>query len=151
MSPLRTEGRHQFDSAIHKFSEVEARSKAGPSQVESRNERVQQSSNEHAESITANSDFEQQITEDSGARDTFNGTRPERAEEVEHEKAGIICRKHSCPSVQPERHPWLSSTVWKLAAMHKPLHAVRKAPTTRPRLQELAVRQNPRMSKCTRC
>ena len=39
-------------------------------------------------------------------------------------------------------HPGLSSAAWNLAAVHRPLHAMRIAPTTRPGLHELAARHS---------
>ena len=45
---------------------------------------------------------------------------------------------------------WIQ-TEWNLAAVHKPLQSIRKGPTIRPGLQELAARQSLCMSKCTRC
>ena len=37
------------------------------------------------------------------------------------------------------------SAVWNLAAVHRPLHAIRNAPTTIPALHELAARHKPSM------
>ena len=54
-------------------------------------------------------------------------------------------------SVQPSRHPVSSSSLWSLAAVYRPLHAIHKAPTIRPRLHELEVRHTICMSKWTRC
>ena len=62
----------------------------------------------------------------------------------------VWCGKQSCSSRHSNRHPGLSSAVWNLAAVHRPSHAMRKAPTIRLCLHELAVRHNPCMSKCTR-
>ena len=63
----------------------------------------------------------------------------------------LNCRRQSCSSVQPSRHPGSSSSLWSLAAVFRPLHAIRKAPTIRPRLHELEVRHTTCMSKWTRC
>ena len=49
--------------------------------------------------------------------------------------------------MQPEH----SSAVWNLAPVQRPLHATRNASTMRSGLRELAARQRPFMSKCTRC
>ena len=51
----------------------------------------------------------------------------------------------------PKMHPGFSSALWNLAAVHRPLHATRNAPTIRPGLHELAARDIPFMSRRTRC
>ena len=72
MGPRRTKGGHHFDPAIHHHLEIKIETSLGPSQVESRDERIQQSRDKDAESVTANSNFEKQIVEDSSRRNTFN-------------------------------------------------------------------------------
>ena len=54
------------------------------------------------------------------------------------------------PSGHPKTHARFSETMWSLAAVHKPLHATREAPTMRPSLHELATLQRQFTSKCTR-
>ena len=61
------------------------------------------------------------------------------------------CSLQSSSSWHPKRHPGFSSAVWNLAAVHRLLHAMPKAPTTSPSLQELAVRHKPSMRESARC
>ena len=71
----------------------------------------------------------------SRGRIAFADARPERAKMAEQGGAAV-------------KMPQATKTfraVWNLAAVHKPLHATRKAPTIKPGLHELGAREIPLM------
>ena len=55
---------------------------------------------------------------------------PGKREQKDSKRVGhrLQCRIQSSPSWHPMRHPGFSSAVWNLAAVHRPLHAIRNAP-----------------------
>ena len=79
---------------------------------------------------------------------TFASPRPRN--ESSRTGYGIDCNAVSNRAPRdPKRHPRFSSVVWNQAAVHKPLKATRSAPTIRPALHALAVRQRPCKSEWT--
>ena len=77
---------------------------------------------------------------------------PNQREHSESKKGGTSIEMQNAMEllVAPHKTSWVSS-VWNLAAVHRPLHAIRNAPTTIPALHDMAARHRPSMRERTRC
>ena len=113
-------------------------------------ERRDKTRHENAAHVTSNGNFEPLVIEDSRWRDTFAGARAGSEKGAEQGSTLSVLPK-AIRSFHPKRHPGFSPAEWNLAAVHRPLQAIRNAPTIRPALQVLAVRQRPFASERARC
>ena len=124
MSERPTQASHHLNPAVRESMEVETVTLVSSSQIERRNEGIQEARHKDTERIATGPNNK---SKDSSRRNTFASTRPDS-----EKGAGT-----------GKRHPGFSTAQCDLEAVQRPLQATRCAPTIRSALQELTVRQRP--------